>query len=123
MHFRQFSVKKYPILPIFSDFAAFSDFFTDFFLFDNLLNFGLPPPPPHNPRFPTGPSLSFSIKNKEKIEKKKIGFPMPTSKNGFQILNLHPKKHVCFFFLNTLFFNVLLPMFYQKSFVSQKNII
>ena len=24
----------------------------------------------------------------------KIGFPMPTDKNRFQILNLHPKKHV-----------------------------
>ena len=24
----------------------------------------------------------------------KIGFPMPTTKNRFQILNLHPKKHV-----------------------------
>ena len=24
----------------------------------------------------------------------KIGFPMPTAKNRFQILNLHPKKHV-----------------------------
>ena len=24
----------------------------------------------------------------------KIGFQMPTAKNLFQILNLHPKKHV-----------------------------
>ena len=24
----------------------------------------------------------------------KIGFQMPTAKNRFQILNLHPKKHV-----------------------------
>ena len=24
----------------------------------------------------------------------KIGFLMPTAKNGFQILNFHPKKHV-----------------------------
>ena len=24
----------------------------------------------------------------------KTGFPIPTAKNGFQILNLHPKKHV-----------------------------
>ena len=24
----------------------------------------------------------------------KIGFPVPTAKNRFQILNLHPKKHV-----------------------------
>ena len=24
----------------------------------------------------------------------KISFPMPTAKNRFQILNLHPKKHV-----------------------------
>ena len=25
---------------------------------------------------------------------KKIGFPMATAKNGLQILNLHPKKHI-----------------------------
>ena len=24
----------------------------------------------------------------------KIGFPIPTAKNLFQILNLHPKRHV-----------------------------
>ena len=24
----------------------------------------------------------------------KIGFPMPTAKNRFQILNLHPKKYL-----------------------------
>ena len=24
----------------------------------------------------------------------KIGFPMPTAKNQFQILNLHPKKYL-----------------------------
>ena len=24
----------------------------------------------------------------------KNGFPMPTAKNRFQILNLHPKKHI-----------------------------
>ena len=24
---------------------------------------------------------------------KKIGFPMPAAENGFQILNLHPKRH------------------------------
>ena len=24
----------------------------------------------------------------------KIGFPVPTAKNRFQILNLHPKKHI-----------------------------
>ena len=35
---------------------------------------------------------------------------MPTPKNGFQILNLHLKKHV--FKKNTLFFNVLLPKYY-----------
>ena len=33
----------------------------------------------------------------------KIGFPMPTAKKRFQILNLHPKKHIAsylFFFKN-----------------------
>ena len=37
---------------------------------------------------PTGPPLSFYIGNL-----KKIGFPMPTAKNGLRIVNLHPKKH------------------------------
>ena len=36
---------------------------------------------------------------------------MPTSKNGFQILNLYLKKHVL---KKKLFFNVLLPKYYQK---------
>ena len=27
------------------------------------------------------------------MQKKKNGFPIPTAKNGFHILNLHPKKH------------------------------
>ena len=27
----------------------------------------------------------------------KIGFLMPTAKNRFQILNLHPKKHICIY--------------------------
>ena len=94
MHFGPFSVKKISdFSDFFSDFAAFSDFF------DDLLNIGLLPPPPIKPPIPHGFSLSFSIKNKEKSEK--IGFPMPTTKNGFQILNLHPKKHV--FKKNTLF--------------------
>ena len=69
MHFKPFSVQKKTIFQIFtdffSDFAAFSDFFTDFF--DDLLNTRLAPPP-ENPRFPTGPPLSFSIKNKEKSD-------------------------------------------------------
>ena len=28
------------------------------------------------------------------MPKKKISFPIPTGKNGFHILNLHPKKHI-----------------------------
>ena len=28
------------------------------------------------------------------LEMPKNGFPIPTVKNGFHILNLHPKKHV-----------------------------
>ena len=36
---------------------------------------------------------------------------MPTPKNGFQILNLHLKKHV--FKKKYPFFNVLLPKYYQ----------
>ena len=51
--------------------------------------------------------MSFSIKNKEKI-----GFPMPTPKDGFQILNLHPKKHS--YIKKKKKFNVLLPNFYQN---------
>ena len=35
---------------------------------------------------PRVPPLSFYIENREKI-----GFPMLTAKNGFQILNLHPQ--------------------------------
>ena len=37
---------------------------------------------------------------------------MPTPKNGFQILNLHSKKHV-FKKIPFFLFNVLLPKFYQ----------
>ena len=28
--------------------------------------------------------------------REKMGFPMPAAENGFQILNLHPKKHKTF---------------------------
>ena len=38
---------------------------------------------------------------------------MPTPKNGFQILNLHPKKHVL---KKKTFFNVLLPSFTKSLF-------
>ena len=40
---------------------------------------------------------------------------MPTPKNGFQILNLHPKKHILKKKKKIL--NVLLPKFYQKNFL------
>ena len=103
MHFRPFSVtkkKKIPISPIF-------EIFWPIYFLTICLILGFSPPPPWKPRFPTGPPLSFYIKNR-----KKIGFPMPTPKNGFQILNLHPKKHVFkkktffmyFYLSNTVFF-------------------
>ena len=45
---------------------------------------------------------------------------MPTPKNGFQILNLHPKKkHV---FKKKTFFNVLLPKFYLIFSIDIRNI-
>ena len=75
-----------------SDLAAFSDFFFHRFFFDDLLNIRLAPPK-KNPRFPTGPPLSFSIKNKKKIGKKS-DFRCRPPKNGFKILNLHLKKQV-----------------------------
>ena len=34
----------------------------------------------------------------------KIGFPMPTSKNGFQIRNLHPKNYTPISKIKVLFF-------------------
>ena len=37
---------------------------------------------------------------------------MPTPKNGFQILNLHPKNHI-FKEKKYPFFNVLLPEYYH----------
>ena len=43
---------------------------------------------------------------------------MPTPKNVFQILNLHPKKHV---FEKMPFFNVLLPKFYREKVTSVGN--
>ena len=104
MHFRPFSVKK---ISDFSDFFPISTLFQIFspIFFDDLLNIGLLPPP-IKPPIPPGPPLSFFIKNKEKI-----GFPMPTPKNEFQIFNLHLKKHV---FKKIPFFNVLLPKFYRN---------
>ena len=50
------------------------------------------------------------IKNKEKI-----GFPMPTLKNGFQILNLHPKEHV--FFKKVFFLMYFCPSFTVDVFI------
>ena len=38
---------------------------------------------------------------------------MPTPKNGFRILNIHKKTKQVFQKI-TLFFNVLLPKFYEK---------
>ena len=53
-------------------------------------------------------------------KKKKNGFPMPTAKNGFHILNLHPKKYICIS-KNTLFkfrFTRKIPYF-QSLFVTE----
>ena len=37
-----------------------------------------------------------------------IGFPMPTAKNGFQILNPHPKKHTVYLKKkNSIFLDVI----------------
>ena len=41
----------------------------------------------------------------------KNGFPRPTAKNGFHILNLHPKKYV----LKKTFFNVHLLEKFHKN--------
>ena len=41
---------------------------------------------------------------------KKNGFPMPTAKNGFHILNLHPRKYI-YLKKNTLFNANLLEKF------------
>ena len=83
MHFRPFSVKK---KSDFSDFADFLYFLTDFF--DDLLNIGLPPP--ETPDSPRVPHCRFILKIGKKSGKNRISDADP--KNGFQILNLHPKK-------------------------------
>ena len=96
MHFRPFSVKtKNMIFPIFFlRFRRFLRFFDRFFFFFTIcLILGFPPPPP--PKTPDSlrvPHCRFILKIGKKLEK--IGFPMTTPKNRFQILNLHPKKHI-----------------------------
>ena len=45
---------------------------------------------------------------------------MPTPKNGFQILNLHPKKHI-YKEKKNLFFNVLLPKYYRFLYSIKKH--
>ena len=97
MHFRPFSVKK---KSDFSDFFPISPIFDQFF--DDLLKIGLLPPL----RFPTGPPLSFYVTNMQKIGKNS-DFRCRPPKKGFQILNLHPKKHT--FKKKKPFFYVLLP--------------
>ena len=44
------------------------------------------------------------------MQKKKNGFPMPTAKNGFHILNLHNKKYIL---KEVPFF--LMPIYYKNS--------
>ena len=75
------------ITPIFQISPLFHIFLLIFFLTICLI---LGFPPPLKPRFAKGPPLSFSIKNKEKIGFHT--FKMPTAKNRFHILNLHPKN-------------------------------
>ena len=96
MHLRPFSVKKIDFFPISPIFEIFWPIF-----FDDLLNIGLSLP--HETLdSPRVPHCRFILKTLKKLGK--IGFPMPTLKNGFQILNLHPKKHVFkkipFFWMN-----------------------
>ena len=87
MHFRPFSVKKtYTIFPVFFEFRRFFRFF------DDLLNIGLLPPPPKTLDSSRVPHCRFL--KKKGTNRNKIGFPMPTPKNEFQILNLHPEKHI-----------------------------
>ena len=74
MHFRPFSVKKnIRFFFIFSDFAAFSDFFHKFFFYD-LLNIRLVLPllkTPNSPR-PLSPIVVFYKKIRKKSEKNRI---------------------------------------------------
>ena len=100
MHFRPFSVKKkksdfFPISPIFERFWLF--------FFDDLLNIGLLPP--WNPQFPTGPPLSFYIKNRQKI-RKKLDFQCRPPKTDFRFLIYTPKN---IYLKKIPFFDVLLP--------------
>ena len=90
MHFRPFSVKKILFFPIFFPISQIFEIFWPIF-FDDLLNIELPPP--YNPLLPTGPPLSFYIKNRQKIEKN-IGFPMPTPKTDFKFL-IYTPKNIC----------------------------
>ena len=49
----------------------------------------------------------------------KISFPMPTAKNRFQILNLHPKKRIATPPKKTilfLFFTILPFIFYEVAY-------
>ena len=67
MHFRPFSVKKITIC----------------------LKLGISPP-----KTPDSQKIGKNLKTWLRKKSVKIGFPMPTSKNRFQILILHPKKHI-----------------------------
>ena len=81
MRFRPFSVKKFRFFTDFADFwTDFSDFFAHLLIRDLLSP--LKPPIPHG-----SPHYRFLYEIG-----KKIGFPMPTAKNGFHILNLLPKN-------------------------------
>ena len=77
-----------PIFPNFFRFRRFFRFFQRFFLTICLI-LGFSPPPPLKPPIPHGSPVVVFYKKWGKI-----GFSMPTAKNRFQILNLHPKKHV-----------------------------
>ena len=102
MHFRPFSLKK---IRFFWRFRRFLRFFTDFF--HDLLNIGLfPPETPDSSRVP---HCRFILKIGKKSD-----FRCRPPKNGFQILNLHPKKHI--FKRNTLFlmYFCLIPTNFPK---------
>ena len=59
-----------------------------------MLNFNPPPPKKKKKNdSPRVPHCRFMLKIGKKSGKKSV-FPIPTAKNRFQILNLHPKKHV-----------------------------
>ena len=121
MHFSPFSVKKIR----FSDFFRFRRilrFFDRFFLTICLI---LGFPSPLKPRFPTGPPLSFYIKNMQKIGKKS-DFRCRPPKTDSRFLIYAPKhiylKKIPFFMYfclsNTVFPTVAIRMYRSSPLVA-----